>query len=262
VIGHPVAADLDHQPRRQREGPAPGLAVTQHEPGEHHRAVRAGGAGERAPVPGQQRRGQHRDVLADHPHVHPPVGQVAPVDLDRQPAAADPLQRGHQHVEAVDDLVPVGQERPRRSPAVRTAQAADQEPAVIALQPAIHVRVVQGRPLLAQPPQVRGGDAELLGDALIADLGRQVGPGRHRHPVRPEHRGAATDHELRAGRADRPGRGHDVGFPGLLVAQQRRQVRQRRVPDAGGHRGSINSHEHVLSPQARSGPAGWQGASR
>ena len=37
------------------------------------------------------------------------------------------------------------------------AQAADQEPPVIALQPAVHVRVVQARLLLAQPPQVAAG---------------------------------------------------------------------------------------------------------
>ena len=93
-----------------------------------------------------------RDLLADHPDVHPPAGQVAPVHPHRQPGPADPVQGGHQHVEIVDDLVAVGQERPDRpGPGSGAgAQAAQQELAPVALQPAVDVRVVQAGALLAQ----------------------------------------------------------------------------------------------------------------
>ena len=112
--GHPVVADLHDQTGHQAERPAPGLTVGDHEPGEHHRVVRAGRAGERAAVPGQQRGGQDADLLADDPHVHPPLGQVAPVDPHRHPGLPDTIEGGQQDVEVVDDLVTVGQERPRR----------------------------------------------------------------------------------------------------------------------------------------------------
>ena len=81
-----------------------------------------GRAGERAAVPGQQRRGQDPDLLADDPHVHPPLGQVTPVDPDRHPGLADTIEGGEQDVEVVDDLVPVGQERPRH-PSARSRRA-------------------------------------------------------------------------------------------------------------------------------------------
>ena len=58
-------------------------------------------------------------------------------------------------------------------PPSSAAQAAEQEPAVVAGQPAVDVRVVQAGLLLAHPPQVGGRDAELVGDPLIAHLGRQ-----------------------------------------------------------------------------------------
>ena len=109
--------------------PHPVSLLLMHEPGEDHRVVRPGRAGERAPVARQQRRGQSADLLADDADVHPPLGQVAPVDLDRDPGGADAVQGGEEDVEVVDPLVPVRQERPRRARAGAggRAQAADQE---------------------------------------------------------------------------------------------------------------------------------------
>ena len=249
---HAVAADLHHQPRGEGECPAPGLGVGDHEPGEHHRVVRARSAGERAAVPRQQRRGQHRDLLAHHPDIHPPLGQVTPVHLDRGAGLADAVQHGQQHVQVVDDLVPVGQERPHHPRPVRRrrAQAAEQELAVVALQPGVDVRVVQARLVLAQPPQVGGRDAELVRDPLVAHLGRGVGAGGHRHPVRAQHRIGARHDQPGALGADRGRRGNEVGLAGLLVTQQRSQIGQCRVARTQRCHAGIGTHQ--CSPSCRS----------
>ena len=189
-----------------------------------------GRAGERAAVPGQQRGGQDADLLADDPHVHPPLGQVAPVDPDRHPGLADTIEGGEQDVEVVDDLVAVGQERAGRPSAVLAAQAAEQEPPVIPGQPAVHVRVVQVRLLLAHLPQVGGRDAELVRDPLVAHIGRRVRASGGGHAVRAEDWFGAVYHQPGILGADRGGGGDDVDLPGLLVPQQRGEILQGGVP--------------------------------
>ena len=59
-------------------------------------------------------------------------------------AFRDAVQRGQQHIQVIDDLVTVREERPGRSgPRLGTRpQAPQQEPAVIAVQPAVDVGVV------------------------------------------------------------------------------------------------------------------------
>ena len=146
------------------------------------------------------------------------------------PELADAVERGEQHVEVVDDLVPVGQERPRRPAAAVAAQAADQELPLIPSEPAVHVRVVQAGLLLAQLPQVGAGDAELVRDPLIAHIGRDVGTGGHGHAAGAQDRFGLPHHQPRAVGVDRGGGGDDVDLPGLLVAQQRGEVLQRGVP--------------------------------
>src|SRR5215469_2080059 len=90
------------------------------------------------------------------------------------------------------------------------------------VMPAVHVRVEQARPLLASAPQVRRWDAQLVGQALIADLGRDVGAGRHRDAVRPEFRVGSVNHELAMTGSD-SARGSDyVDLTGLLIAQHLR----------------------------------------
>ena len=100
------------------------------------------------------------------------------------------------------------------------AQAAEQEPALIAVQPPVHVRVVQVRALLTGPPQVSGGDAELVGDALVADVRRGVGAGRQRDAVLAEHRRGAIHDQLPTPGTDRGRRGDDIDLAGLLLPQQ------------------------------------------
>ena len=227
--GHPVVADLRDQTWHQAERPASGLTVGDHEPGEHERVVRAGRAGERAAVPGQQRGRQDLDLLADDPHVHPPLGQVAPVNPDRHPGLPDTIEGGQQDVEVVDDLVAVGQERPRRPSAVLAAQAAEQEPPVVGGQPAVDVRVVQAGLLLAHFAQVGGGDAEFVRDPLVAHVGRHVGASGRGHAVRAEDWFGALHHQAGILGADRGGWGDDVDLPGLLIPQQRGEIVQGGV---------------------------------
>ncbi len=95
---------------------------------------------------------EHLDGLAAGPDVHPPVGQVAGLDLDRVPGAADAVEDGHQRVEVVDLLVPVRQPGPGDPGLpVGAAQGADEEPPVVPLQPPVHVRVEQRRVGVARP---------------------------------------------------------------------------------------------------------------
>ncbi len=69
------------------------------------------------------------DLVGVQPDVHPPLGQVAAVDLDGDPGPADAVQDRGQHVQVIDPLVPVRQQRPRHPGPGLAAEAADQEPA-------------------------------------------------------------------------------------------------------------------------------------
>jgi hypothetical protein len=63
--------------------------------------------------------------------VHPLFAQVASGDLDRVPGLADAVQGRDQAVEAVDELVAVGEEGAGDTGPAAPAQAADEELAVI-----------------------------------------------------------------------------------------------------------------------------------
>ncbi len=210
-----VAADLGHDPRRDRPGALADLAVGDHEPGEQHRlgarlvAVSLPGGGrtgsfggpgaagdvglaaERGAVPGQQDRRPGADLRRDHPGVEPAFGQVQAVELDVGAGLADAVQGRHQRVQVVDHLVAVAEQRPGHAGAVAVGlEQPDQElppvrrvaGQVAAVQPPVDVRVPQVRPLVAKPAEIGEVDAELRADPLIGDRGGPVGPGRGGHP--------------------------------------------------------------------------------
>ena len=122
-----------------------------------------------------------------------------------------------------------------------------QEPAVVAVEPAVDVRVVQAGLLLAELAQVGAGDAELVGDPLITHLGRRVRAAGHGHTVRAEHRLGGLHHQPRATGTDRGGGGDDVDLAGLLVAQQRGQVFEGGVPRTRHQRCHRRIQGHGLS---------------
>ena len=115
----------------------------------------------------------------------------------------------------VDELVPVGQERPDHPRPAAAAQAAEQEPAVVPVEPPVDVRVVQAGLLLAELAQLGAGNAELVSDPLITHLGRRIRATGHGHAVRAEHRIRLLHYQPRPSGVDRGGRGDDVDLAGL-----------------------------------------------
>ncbi|MGH3823727.1 MAG: hypothetical protein ACRDRA_13000 [Pseudonocardiaceae bacterium] len=154
------------------------------------------------------------------------------------PAAADAIKHRHQHVEIVGDPILLGQHRPGDARLVTlAAQSADQ----VALgrlsgQPGIDVVIKQRDLLLAHPPQVLRGDAQLVGDTAVAGQGRAEGSASGGDTV--EGDGGLADPldvQITAAHVQVAGGDNDVEFGVVLALQQRHHVTQTGVT-AGQHR--------------------------
>ena len=116
------------------------------------------------------------------------------------------------------------------------------------MQPAVHVRVPQVGPLLAELAEVGEVDAELGADALIGDRGRPVSPGRGGHPVSGHLLDGAADHQVALMGTDRGRRGDNIQAAGTLVAQHRDHVRQR-----GDVAGRVGNSKAVMTNSISTG---------
>jgi hypothetical protein len=149
-------------------------------------------AAERGAVPGQQDRRPGADLRGDDPGVQAAFGQVQAVELDIGAGLADAVQGGHQGVQVVNHLVTVRQHRAGYAEAVTVGlEQADQElpgvgrvaGQVVAVQPAVHVRVPQVRSLVVRGDQqwdpharLRDGRQELRRQVqILPDIPRMGG---------------------------------------------------------------------------------------